>query len=289
MRIPLPVFYLAEDEEGRTLVVDGLQRLSTFDRFIKDKLRLKLPARDEINGRRFSELPPKIQNRIVDCNLIFYVVDSKVPKRARLDIFERVNAGEPLSRQQMRNCLFVGPATKFLKDESQSDIFRKATGQSLNKKTMRDREFVNRYCAFSLLGTEKYHGDMDDFLAQCLRDMNRMEPDALMALSEKFRRGLANNFALFGKHSFRKHTPDQTARSVLNASFWDVLSTELSKYEEERILSNTATIRQTIYELLGDDQFNKAITYGTNDTKQVKTRFDKIRQALRRAINDIKN
>jgi hypothetical protein len=30
MRIPLPVFYLAEDEQGRMIVVDGLQRLSTF-------------------------------------------------------------------------------------------------------------------------------------------------------------------------------------------------------------------------------------------------------------------
>ena len=35
MRIPLPVFYLAEDGQGRTIVVDGLQRLSTFERFCK--------------------------------------------------------------------------------------------------------------------------------------------------------------------------------------------------------------------------------------------------------------
>ena len=31
MRIPLPVFYMAEDREGRMVVVDGLQRLSTFN------------------------------------------------------------------------------------------------------------------------------------------------------------------------------------------------------------------------------------------------------------------
>lgn len=29
-RIPLPVFYLAEDDAGKMVVVDGLQRLSTF-------------------------------------------------------------------------------------------------------------------------------------------------------------------------------------------------------------------------------------------------------------------
>ena len=42
------------------------------------------------------------QTRIEDCNLIFYIIDSKVPERARLDIFERVNGGVALSRQQMR-------------------------------------------------------------------------------------------------------------------------------------------------------------------------------------------
>ena len=36
------------------------------------------------------------------CKLIFYIIDSKVPERARLDIFERVNGGVALSRQQMR-------------------------------------------------------------------------------------------------------------------------------------------------------------------------------------------
>src|ERR1700722_2318761 len=42
MRIPLPVFYLAEDARGRMIVVDGLQRLSTFQRFVNNQLSLRL-------------------------------------------------------------------------------------------------------------------------------------------------------------------------------------------------------------------------------------------------------
>ena len=34
MRIPLPVFYVAEAPDGRIIVVDGLQRLTTFARFL---------------------------------------------------------------------------------------------------------------------------------------------------------------------------------------------------------------------------------------------------------------
>ena len=76
MRIPLPVFYLAEDKEGRMIVVDGLQRLSTFRRFLNDELRLRLSDREALDGKRFSDLPPKLQNRIEDCNLIFYIIDA---------------------------------------------------------------------------------------------------------------------------------------------------------------------------------------------------------------------
>ena len=227
MRIPLPVFYMAEDDDGRMVVVDGLQRLSTFHRFLKNKLKLNLPDRDELDGKEFSDLEPKLKNRIEDCNLIFYIIDTKVPERARLDIFERVNAGEPLTRQQMRNSLFMGAATRFLKAEAESDLFLEATGKSLNRKTMRDREFVNRFCAFRILDIDDYRGDMDDFLANCLRKMNRSDESELSRLSDEFHRGLANNLVLFDRHAFRKHEPKQERRSIINASLWDVLSTRL--------------------------------------------------------------
>ena len=135
MRIPLPVFYLAEDEHGRMVVVDGLQRLSTFQRFLKDELVLRLSHQQQLEGKRFSDLSPKLQNRVEDCNLIFYIIDSKVAESARLDIFERVNSGVPLTRQQMRNSLYMGPATRFLKTEAQTEIFLEATGRSLKPKT----------------------------------------------------------------------------------------------------------------------------------------------------------
>ena len=274
MRIPLPVFYLAEDDEGRMVVVDGLQRLTTFQRFANGDLKLNLPGRDELNGKSFSDLESKLQNRIEDCNLVVYTIDSKVPERARLDIFERVNSGEPLSRQQMRNSLFMGKATRFLKEESRSEIFLKVTGGSLNKKSMRDREFVNRFCAFRILELNKYQGDMDEFLARCLTEMNRSHESDLERLSDEFHRGLANNLLLFGQHAFRKHKPEQERRSVLNASLWDVMCTGLSLYAEDRVEASAETLRQCIYGLLDDEEFNNAITYGTNDTKRVRYRFE---------------
>ena len=284
MRIPLPVFYLAEDDTGRMVVVDGLQRLSTFHRFVKDELSLNLPKREEFHGKRFSDLSSRLQNRVEDCNLIVYIIDSKAPERVRLDIFERVNGGVPLTRQQMRNSLFMGKATRFLKEESRTEIFLDATGGSLDAKKMRDREFVNRFCAFQVLDVDEYRGDMDEFLAGCLRKMNKMADGDLSSLSGEFRRGLANNFMLFDRHAFRKHVPERGRRGVLNASFWDVMSTGLSQYTEKQVGKKAGPLRESVYQLLDDGEFNISITYGPNDPRKVRYRFRVTRQEFKKIL-----
>ena len=273
MRVPLPVFYLAEDDQGRMVVVDGLQRLSTFKRFADGELCLTLPSQNELHSKRFTDLSPKFKNRVEDCNLIFYIMDAKVPDRARLDIFERVNGGVPLTRQQMRNSLYMGEATRLLKEESRTNIFLEATGRSLNKETMRDREFVNRFCAFQLLDLDEYKGNMDDFLAQVLRKMNRLGEKDLLRLSMEFRRGLANNHKIFGIHAFRKHSWGQEKRGVLNASLWDVMSTGLSRYPEKVVESRVEALKNKFYPLMDDEEFVASITYGPNNTLKVRHRF----------------
>lgn len=286
MRIPLPVFYLAEDAQGRMIVVDGLQRLSTFRRFVNNELSLKLPKQEELNKKRFKDLSPKLQNRVEDCNLILYVIDAKVPGRARLDIFERVNGGEPLTRQQMRNCLYMGSATRFLKKEANTEIFQIATGGSLRRSTMRDREFINRFCAFKILPISAYRGDMDDFLAEALKMMNESSPDYLDNLSTKFRNSMANNLVVFNEHSFRKHEKGQHSRKVINASLWDVMSVYLSEYPLKLVKERAEKLRSAFFYLMSDFQFDESISKATNDTRRVQYRFQKVHDVFGGVLND---
>ena len=285
MRIPLPVFYMAEDDEGRMVVVDGLQRLSTFQRFVKGELRLRLPGRGELDGRCFADLSSKLQNRIEDCNLIFYIIDSKVPERARLDIFERVNGGVPLTRQQMRNCLFMGKSTQFLKTEARTELFVRATGRSLNARTMRDREFVNRFSAFQLIEIAEYRGDMDDFLAKGLRRMKQARHSRIVDIVGGISPGVSptTSCCSIGMR-FRKHTPGQERRGVLNASFWDVMSTGLSRYTERQVSLCAGRLRRAVHELFEDPDFNTAITYGPNGAGRVKYRFEMSRRMFEETL-----
>ena len=171
MRIPLPVFYLAEDDLGRMVVVDGLQRLSTFQRFVNNELQLKLPEHAELNNKRFQTSLPS--SRTVWRTVISFCTLSM--QKCLSEPFWTSSSASirvPLTRQQMRNCLYMGHATHFLKTEAATELFREATGESLDTSTMRDREFVNRFCAFQLLPLDDYRGDMDDFLARALKYMN---------------------------------------------------------------------------------------------------------------------
>jgi hypothetical protein len=273
LRIPLPVFYVAEDAQGRLIVVDGRQRLTTLLNFLDNKLALRLKDRPELDGKRFEKLDVRLQNRVEDCQLLFYIIDRTVPERARLDIFERVNGGEVLTRQQMRNAIYNGPATTFLREEAETEIFRTATRGSLNTDKMQDREMINRFCSFRLLDLEAYRGDMDEWLAKGLEVMNKSSSDDLEVLKRRFRRSMKNNFTVFGRQAFRKHRSHNQGRSVINASLFDVMSTGLARYSESRVEEKAELLRQRFFELMGDVTFINAITYGPNSLREVRTRF----------------
>jgi hypothetical protein len=288
LRIPLPVFYLAEREDGKTIVVDGLQRLSTFARFLADEFPLRpLELAPELNGLRFSQLAPKLKNRLEDSQLILYVIDPKVPEQAKLDIFDRVNGGVPLTRQQMRNSLYNGEATRWLKQAVNCQEFALATARSLDWRTMRDRECVNRFAAFSLLGVEAYtRADMDAFLAAALKEINR-KPGEVERLDQMFKRSMNNNYMVFKAHAFRKHTSPADRRSVINVALFDVFSVLLARAADEEVKLNLDGIRRGFYELMRDSQFLDAISQSTNSTSKVKLRFAIAQEKLARMLPNV--
>lgn len=295
LRIPLPVFYLAENPDGKVVVVDGLQRLTSFQRFLEGKLTLRglKGSSANLNKLTFDTLDPKLQNRIEDTQLVLYLIDAKVPDRARLDIFERVNSGVALSRQQMRNCLHVGPATRWLKEQAQSTVFLEATGKSLNTKTMRDREAINRFCAFYEAGAPGYRrsgGNMDDFLADTLKRMNeRGEATLERHLTPTFERSMRNNFRVFQQHAFRKHANLYSSRNVLNIALFDVYSVLMTRYSEQFVEEHGETFRHKFQELQRNSEFDTAITFSTNDARRVEARFKLIEEAHAELAPDVES
>lgn len=284
MRIPLPVLYVAEGVDGRIIVVDGLQRLTTFVRFIHDELKLTgLGKEHPLDGKRYSDLPVNLQERVEDTQLTLYILDKNAPQRAKLDIFDRVNSGSALTRQQMRNALYNGVGTQWLSRMTKRNEFLEATGKSLNSKTMRDREAVNRFAAFHVLGADAYHnGDMDEFLACAIVSLNDKDEVWLERLEKQFCLSMRNNYALFGKHAFRRSMVlgQENRKSVINISLFDVFSTLFSVMREKTVDNNAKEIADRVVELVNDEDYSYTVTYSTNSTNQVKSRFRLTMEAL---------
>ncbi len=297
MRIPLPVFYVAEADDGRIIVVDGLQRLNTFQRYLNNKFSISIPGIEKTDdnsdgtyiNKKFKDLSVTLQERLEDTQLTLYILDAKAPNRAKLDIFERVNSGVPLARQQMRNCLFNGPATRWIRDAAKHNSFLKATGESINTKTMRDREIINRFCAFSILGVDQYKADMDDFLAKSLEKMNTFSKEELDELFELFKHSMTINYKLFGRHAFRKSLESLPRnrfadRTIINIALFDVCSVLFARYDDNTISAHAHELQEMMTSLLCNDNFFRAISGGTSGLLQVKTRFQLMEEALAEVI-----
>ncbi|HMY20684.1 MAG TPA: DUF262 domain-containing protein, partial [Polyangium sp.] len=93
-RIPLPAFYLSEENDGRTLVIDGEQRLRALFTFYDGKYALEgLNFLPELNGLAFGDLNAKLQRRVDNTSLTCFVLQPGTKPEVKFEIFERLHAG----------------------------------------------------------------------------------------------------------------------------------------------------------------------------------------------------
>ena len=195
LKIPIPMFYVSADEKGIFYVVDGLQRLSTIRSFVLgDKyLETRRPALKgegfklddlefwgkQYNDLNFNDLPINIQNRILETEFTFTIINPGTPEEVKRNIFKRINTGgAPLTPQEIRHALYIGESTKLLLRLSQLTVFLDATGNSVKANRMMDRELILRFLAFTVRSYTNYpkNGNMDTFLSDTMRIINIM-PD----------------------------------------------------------------------------------------------------------------
>jgi hypothetical protein len=90
------------------------------------------------------------------------------------------------------------------------------------------------------------------------------------------------NEHLFKRHAFRKslRTENDADRSALNVALFDVCSVVLSTLDERAVSTRHSEIKSAVAELLLDEEFNRAITYATNDKRRVKTRFEQMERKI---------
>lgn len=274
VNIPLPPLYVNQRNDGKYIVVDGLQRTSTLNDFVKDEFPLTgLKLLSDLNGRKFSELEPKEQARIEDRKLLIYVIKPTVPLPMVYDIFHRINTGgTQLTRQEIRNCFYLGKATRLLKKLSEQEYFRQAIGRGISPNRMKDREAILRYLAFRIQDYEIfYKNDMDAFLGEAMKTINQMSDEQLHLLEVDFERVMNWTYDLFSMENFR--LPTSSTRGRVNIALMEAVSYFFAEQTDTFIMEHRSAIVRNYHRLLENTEFIDAIRFSTSARRHVLNRF----------------
>lgn len=292
LRIPLPVIYAAEDEEERWEIVDGIQRLSTIARFVRPEtigeqplLLSGLEYLKAYDGKSYNDLSEKLQTRLRETEIVVHVIRHGTPPMVKFNVFARINSGGvKLSPQELRLAITPGPAREILGKWARSEAFLTATDHSVKPMRMDDQELVLRFVAFELLGVQSYrHSDMDGFLIQAIRKLNRLEAKERDAIEDAFTRAMVTAYKIFGGDAFRKRLFLDAVKMPINKALFEALAVGiagLTNYQAHRLIDRRDTVKEALMELCADRQFEAAISQGTSDVGKVNLRFERVADML---------
>ena len=287
LRIPIPVFYVAADENENWSVVDGVQRMSTIYKFVRGEFPLsQLEYLLQLDGLKYSALPRSMQRRIGETQLVVNIIEPGTPEDVMFNIFRRINTGGmTLNGQEIRNALHRGPVRQYLKKLAESEEFLDATVRSIKKNRMADRECVLRFLAFYVDRREDYDSSkLDNYLNRTMTKINEMTPEQRDAISEDFIKAMVAAFLIFDKNAFRKRYNRNDPRRPVSKALFEAWSVRLARCSPEQIKSlvnrREEVIDRFITLMNEDNEFENAISYSTGIPRRVKKRFSTIEKLV---------
>ena len=291
LRIPIPVFYVAADENERWSVVDGLQRTSTIHAYVTGGYGLtQLEYLTKLDEYYYNDLPRAMQRRISETQLVVNVIESGTPKEVMFNIFRRINTGGMmLNGQEIRHALHPGPIRTYLKDLVETEEFLQATDNSIKTDRMADRECALRFLAFHIEPWERYSAnDLDRYLGFTMERINAMESIERIRFLMDFKKAMRAAFHIFENDAFRKrYSPDEHRHPISKALFeaWSVGLARRSNEDIDILVENREDVIAKFMSLMNEDwEFDTAVSYSTGDPSRIRKRFQAIDELIERHL-----
>jgi hypothetical protein len=285
LNFPLPPIYLNETMEATYIVIDGLQRSTTLQEYYANEFALsRLEALPSYNGKKYSDLPEKLQSKFENKKLSTFILKPSTPTVVIYDIFKRINTGgTQLNRQEVRNCIFIGKATELLKDLANEKCFQKAVDYGVGSRRMKDREIVLRYLAFRWFDYKaEYTGEMGDFIESAMRRINKFSDDKINEMKDDFRRVMQMAFRIWDRANFR--IPTEATRGTINTAVLETVCNYLSVNSDEYIMKNIQIIKKNYSDLIKHPAYNDAVTKSTGNKTRVLNRFNLVFEILNKGL-----
>lgn len=289
MEIPLPVVYLAEEENGKKSVIDGQQRLTSFFSFIEGKFpdgklfRLgNMQVFPELKGKSFKELSEEFQERILDCQIRSITFKRNCNPDLKFNVFERLNTGSvSLNDQELRNCMYRGPFNELIKELAEDPEFLAVVGSSNRNDRMWNVELVLRYFAFYDRSYLKYKSPIKKFLNDEARDRQHLSKEKEAEFRRCFKNSVSLVRSMLGERAFRRFIPgNEDNRNGMwepkkfNVSLFDILMVEFATRDHNLVMRNMDAIRESYIDMQTNDAtFIEWIYHATSTVQGVKYRF----------------
>lgn len=276
LKIPIPTFYFDAADDANWIVIDGLQRLTAFNKYlvgiedesgkmVKEKFEGLQYLRD-FNGLTFDELPRQYIRRIKESLVTVYTVEKGTPEAVVYNIFQRINTGGlELNAQEIRQALWTGKVTELISELAASEEFITATQNKVKTKRMEDRELVTRFIAFTELNyREEYRGNIDNYLIKAMKKVNTYNGEQLEEIRYRFKRVMTYCTEIFGEYAFRKYNLNWRRGPINKAIFelWSVCFTELSDQQLDRVKDQRNSFLTSFGLLMQNSDFITALKAG---------------------------
>ena len=282
--LPVPQIFVYADQEQKSLVIDGQQRLKSIFFFLEglfgeeDKLgKRKVFKLEGINenskwlGKTFAEFTESDKRKFKNSVLRAIIIKQLNPSddTSVYHIFERLNTGGTLLKnQEVRNCVYGGKLNDLLLDLNKYPPWRKLLGKTKLDSRQKDVELILRYTALYHWG-EDYKKPMKDFLSKFMKRNRNPDEKVIEKERERFTKTCDLILKTLGEKPFNP-------RGALNASVFDSVFVAFSKHLE----SCPSDIEKRYRDLNAEEEFSKFTRSSTTDVEVVKGRLEKAEEVL---------
>lgn len=283
--IPVPPAYLAEDVArlGSYAVIDGKQRLTAISVFFSDKLALRgLTRMVKLNGLRYSQLPPPIQNALGMKNLRITTLLRQSSEDLKHEVFLRLNTGgEVLNAQEIRNVAYRGQLNDLVFSLAEDPFLRRqfkvVPPASPAYRQMTDAEFVLRFFTLSMTWKE-YRGGLREALDDFMLAHRFEDQGFLHKLETSFHNSIETAEAIWGTDAFKRPGRDQVLAGMFDAQM--IALSQMSTGQRQALIQERQTVRKRVDGLFNNPEFDEAVRRGTNTPSRLRYRTEQLLAVL---------
>lgn len=240
--LPVPsVFLYSEQKSQKLFVIDGQQRLKSIFYFFKGYFALDegtqksggefrlvgLSTRSRFYCKTFEEMHDEDKLKLKNAVLRVFIIRQLDPDDATsmYHIFERLNTGGTLlTNQEIRNCIYHGRFTHFLKEINDLHAWRNILGKDIPNRRGKDIELLVRFFAMRDIST--YEDSMKDFLSKFMKKNQDASDPMIMTYREIFERTCDRVVVSLGRKPFH-------GDRGLNVAVFDAVMIAFSNHLDE--------------------------------------------------------